>query len=162
MININLTGVWKTIKAFVPHVRAGGRGGSVVISSSLAAIRSNGNTAHHTAAKAGLVGLMRVLAKELAPENIRVDTIHPTTVATEMILNDATYRLFRPELSNPTRDDFIVAASQLNALPIPIPIPIPIPMTDVDDISAAVMYLVCPSGRAVTGITHMVDAGGVL
>jgi (+)-trans-carveol dehydrogenase len=154
MIDINLTGVWKTIKAAVPHVRAGGRGGSVVITSSLAAMRSNANTAHYAAAKAGLVGLMHVLAKELAPENIRVNTIHPTTVATEMILNDATYRLFRPELANPTEDDFIVAASQLNALPIP--------MTDVDDISAAVMYLVCPSGRAITGITHMVDAGGAL
>ncbi|MCG7632809.1 mycofactocin-coupled SDR family oxidoreductase [Gordonia McavH-238-E] len=154
MIDINLTGVWKTIKAAVPHVRAGGRGGSVVITSSLAAMHSNPNIAHYAAAKAGLVGLMHVLAKELAPENIRVNTIHPTTVATDMVLNDPTYRLFRPELPNPTKDDFIAAASQLNALPIPL--------TDVDDISAAVLYLVCPSGRAVTGITHMVDAGGAL
>jgi (+)-trans-carveol dehydrogenase len=154
MIDINLTGVWKTIKVAVPHIQAGGRGGSVVITSSLAAMKSNANIAHYSAAKAGLVGLMHVLAKELAPDNIRVNTIHPTTVKTEMVLNDSTYRLFRPDLENPDVDDFIASASRLNALPIPV--------TDVDDISAAVMYLVGRSGRAVTGITHVIDAGGGL
>jgi SDR family mycofactocin-dependent oxidoreductase len=88
MIDINLTGQWKTIKAAVPHIVEGGRGGSVVITSSLAAITTNENIAHYTAAKHGLIGLMRVLAKELAPHNIRVNTLHPTTVATPMILNE--------------------------------------------------------------------------
>jgi (+)-trans-carveol dehydrogenase len=154
MIDINLTGVWKTVRASVPHILAGGRGGSVVITSSLAAVRPNENIAHYSAAKAGLVGLMRVLAKELAPSGIRVNTIHPTTVATEMVLNDATYRLFRPDLEEPTRDDFVKAASTLNALPIAL--------TESSDISAAVLYLVGAGGRAVTGTTHLVDAGGAL
>ena len=95
-IDINLTGVWKTVKAAVPHVVASGRGGSVVITSSLAAMKASEHTAHYSASKAGLVGLMRVLAKELAPQSIRVNTIHPTTVNTDMILNDSIYRLFRP------------------------------------------------------------------
>jgi len=154
MIDINLTGQWKTIKAAVPHVIAGGRGGSVVITSSLAAIYANAGTAHYSAAKAGLVMFAKVLAKELAPQSIRVNTVHPTTVATGMILNDATYRLFRPELENPTQADFEEAARTLNKLPIPMVEPV--------DISNAVLYLVSDDGRYVTGTTHVVDAGGQL
>jgi len=154
MIEINLTGQWKTIRAAVPHIIAGGRGGSVVITSSLAAIYSNPNTAHYSAAKAGLVMLMKVLAKELAPHSIRVNTLHPTTVATDMILNEPTYRLFRPDMENPTRADFEEAARTLNKLPIAAVEP--------SDISNAVLYLVSDAGRYVTGITHVIDAGGQL
>ncbi|MBK1782695.1 mycofactocin-coupled SDR family oxidoreductase [Prauserella cavernicola] len=154
MIDINLTGVWKTLKASVPHVVAGGRGGSVVITSSLAALYANENTAHYSAAKAGLVQLMKVLAKELAPHRIRVNTVHPTTVATDMILNEATYRLFRPDLENPTRADFEEAARTLNRLPVAALEPA--------DITNAVLYLVSDEGRFVTGTTHVVDAGGAL
>lgn len=154
MIDINLTGVWKTVRAAAPHIVAGGRGGAIVLTSSLAAMWANENIAHYSAAKAGLVGFMQVLAKELAPQSIRVNTVHPTTVATPMILNDATYQLFRPDLATPTRDDFEVAARELNALPIPMVEPI--------DISNAILYLVSDDGRYVTGTTHVVDAGGRL
>lgn len=154
MIDINLTGVWKTVRAAAPHIVAGGRGGAIVLTSSLAAMWANENIAHYSAAKAGLVGFMQVLAKELAPQSIRVNTVHPTTVVTPMILNDATYQLFRPDLATPTRDDFEVAARELNALPIPMVEPI--------DISNAILYLVSDDGRYVTGTTHVVDAGGRL
>ncbi|MFD1815617.1 mycofactocin-coupled SDR family oxidoreductase [Rhodococcus gannanensis] len=154
IIDVNLTGVWKTVTAAVPHIVAGGRGGSVVITSSLAALKANANTAHYSAAKAGLVGFMRVLAVELAPQKIRVNTIHPTTVATDMILNDATYELFRPDLEKATRADFEEAALTLNALPVPA--------LESSDITNAVLYLVGESGRYVTGTTHVVDAGGQL
>ena len=151
-IDINLTGVWKTCKATVPHIVAGQRGGSVIITSSSATTMISRNIAHYTAAKHGLIGFMRVLAKELAPHNIRVNTLHPTTVATPMILNEPTYRLFRPDLENPTYDDFAVAARTLNKLPIVAVEP--------SDISNAVLYLVGDSGRYITGITHVIDAGG--
>jgi SDR family mycofactocin-dependent oxidoreductase len=154
MIDVNLTGVWKTVRAAVPQVIAGGRGGSVVITSSLAAIYANPNTAHYSAAKAGLVMLAKVMAKELAPHSIRVNTVHPTTVATDMILNEPTYRLFRPDLEHPTRADFEEAALTLNALPVPA--------LEAIDISNAVLYLVSDDGRYVTGTTHVVDAGGQL
>ncbi|MCJ0893827.1 mycofactocin-coupled SDR family oxidoreductase [Rhodococcus sp. ARC_M5] len=154
MIDINLTGVWKTVRAAAPHIVSGGRGGSVVITSSLASMVANENIAHYTAAKAGLVGLMQVLAKELGPQSIRVNTIHPTTVATPMILNDATFRLFRPDLAEPTRADFEEAALTLNTLPVP--------MIESEDISNAVLYLVSDAGRYITGTTHVVDAGGRL
>lgn len=154
MIDINLTGVWKTVRAAAPHIVSGGRGGSIVITSSLASMVANENIAHYTAAKAGLVGLMQVLAKELGPQSIRVNTIHPTTVATPMILNDATFRLFRPDLAEPTRADFEEAALTLNTLPVP--------MIESEDISSAVLYLVSDAGRYITGTTHVVDAGGRL
>lgn len=154
MLDVNLTGPWKTVKAAVPHIIAGGRGGSVVITSSLASIIANANTAHYSAAKAGLVGFMRVLALELAPQGIRVNTVHPTTVATGMILNDATYRLFRPDLENPTREDFEVAARTLNKLPVAALEPV--------DVSNAVLHLVSDEGRYITGTEQVVDAGGHL
>jgi NAD(P)-dependent dehydrogenase (short-subunit alcohol dehydrogenase family) len=154
MIAINLSGQWKTIRAAVPHIIAGGRGGSVVITSSLAAMTANENIAHYTAAKAGLIGLMKVLAKELAPHGIRVNTVHPATVATPMILNEPTYRHFRPDLANPTRADFEEAARTLNRFPIAALEP--------SDVSNAILYLVSDAGRYVTGSTHLVSAGGHL
>src|SRR5580692_13221269 len=115
-IDINLTGVWKTCKATVPHIVAGQRGGSVIITSSAATAMISRNIAHYTASKHGLIGFMRVLAKELAPHRIRVNTLHPTGVATPMILNEAMYRLFRPDLADPTREDFETQARSHHAL----------------------------------------------
>ncbi|MFC9841096.1 mycofactocin-coupled SDR family oxidoreductase [Rhodococcus sp. NPDC127530] len=154
MIDINLTGVWKTIRAAAPHIVSGGRGGSIVITSSVAALMTYLNTPHYSAAKAGLVGMMRVLAKELGPQNIRVNSIHPTTVETDMILNEVTYRQFRPDLENPTRADFEEVATTVNTLPIP--------MIEVRDVTDAVLYLVGDSGRYITGTTHVLDAGSRL
>jgi SDR family mycofactocin-dependent oxidoreductase len=154
MIDVNLTGVWKTIAATVPHMQAAGRGGSVVIVSSLAAIAPHENIAHYTAAKAGLIGLMKVLAKELAPDGIRVNTIHPGTVATPMVLNDSTYRLFRPDLEAPTRSDMEVATRTLHAMPVALLEP--------EDITATVVHLVSDAGRYITGTTQLIDAGGAL
>ncbi|MGC5627018.1 mycofactocin-coupled SDR family oxidoreductase [Georgenia sp. Z1344] len=151
MIDVNLTGVWKTVRAAAPHIVAGGNGGAIVITSSLASMKTNANIAHYTAAKSGVVGLMRVLAKELAPQSIRVNTIHPTTLASPMILNDPTYKLFRPDLESPTREDFEEAARQMNLMPTAALEP--------DDTSEAILYLVSDSGRYVTGIEHVLDAG---
>lgn len=154
VIDINLTGVWKTLRAAVPHMIAGGRGGSVVITSSLAAVTANEHTAHYSAAKSGLIGLMRVLAKELAPHRIRVNTVHSTTVATEMILNESTYRHFRPDLEHPTREDFEEAARTLNRMRVPY--------VEIEDVTNAVLFLVSDDGRYVTGSQQLLDAGGSL
>lgn len=151
MIDINLTGVWKTLKAAVPHVIAGGRGGSVVITSSLAAIVVQPNIAHYAAAKGGLIQLSNVLSKELAPQGIRVNTVHPGTVLTDMVLNEPTFRLFRPDLEHPTQEDFEAVARQLTGMPTAAIDPI--------DISNAILYLVSDDGRYVTGTTHVVSAG---
>jgi (+)-trans-carveol dehydrogenase len=153
-IDVNLTGVWKTCRATVPHVIAGGRGGAVIITSSAATAMISKNIAHYTASKHGLIGFMRVLAKELAPHRIRVNTLHPAGVRTPMIYNEPMYRLFRPDLENPGKEDFEAAARSHNALGVPAVEP--------EDVSAAVVYLAAPSGRYVTGSTFMLDAGGSL
>lgn len=151
MIDINLTGVWKTLKAAVPHVIAGKRGGSVVITSSLAAIVVQPNIAHYSAAKGGLIQLSNVLSKELAPEGIRVNTVHPGTVLTDMVVNEPTFRLFRPDLEHPTQEDFEEVARTMTGMPTTA--------VECVDISNAVVYLVSDDGRFVTGTTHVVSAG---
>ncbi|GAA1205042.1 mycofactocin-coupled SDR family oxidoreductase [Prauserella alba] len=150
-IDINLTGVWKTLKAAVPHIIDGGRGGSVVITSSVAGVQANANTAHYASSKAGLIMLMKVMAKELAPHNIRVNTVHPTAVATDMILRESLYRLFAPDVENPTRADFEAAAQDLNALPVVALQP--------EDVTDQVLHLVSDKGRYITGSMQMVEAG---
>jgi SDR family mycofactocin-dependent oxidoreductase len=154
MIDVNLTGVWKTVKAAVPHVVNGQRGGAVVLTSSMATHAYHENSAHYTAAKAGLIGLCGVLAKELASHNIRVNTVHPTTVATGMMLNEAGFRLFCPGLDDPGLSDFEKVAAEMNLLPVP--------MLDPVDVSNAILYLVSDAGRFVTGVNHLIDAGGSL
>ena len=119
MIDVNLTGQWHTVKAAVPHMIHAGNGGAIVLTSSMAALRTYANVAHYTAAKHGMVGLMRVLAVELGEYGIRVNSLHPTQVETPMIMNDAAMRLFRPDLENPTVDDFAAASQTMHTLPVP-------------------------------------------
>jgi (+)-trans-carveol dehydrogenase len=151
MIDINLTGVWHTAKAAVPHLKAGGRGGAIVLTSSAAGLKGYGHIAHYVSAKHGVVGLMRTLAVELAPDLIRVNSIHPTQVDTAMIQNEPTWRLFRPDLEHPGRDDFVPASQAMNLLPIPWVEPV--------DISNALLFLASDEARYITGVALPVDAG---
>ena len=96
VIDINLTGVWRVVRAALPHLIESGEGGAIVLTSSSAAHIGLPNLNHYSAAKAGVVGLMQSLAVELGPHMIRVNTLHPTTVKTPMALNQATYDLFLP------------------------------------------------------------------
>jgi (+)-trans-carveol dehydrogenase len=153
MIDVQLTGMWHACKAVIPHLRAA-RGGSIIITSSDAGLFAIPNLAHYNSAKHGVVGLMRTLALELAPDFIRVNSVHPTMVDTPMVNNEASYKLFRPDLEHPTRDDLAPAAQSLNALPIP--------WVDAVDISNAVLFLASDESRYITGVTLPVDAGANL
>jgi (+)-trans-carveol dehydrogenase/(-)-trans-carveol dehydrogenase len=153
MIDINLTGVWHTAKAAIPHLIAN-KGGSVILTSSAAGLQAYQNIAHYVSAKHGVVGLMRTLALELAPHSIRVNSLHPTQVDTPMIQNEPTWRLFRPDLEHPTKADFAPASQALNALPIP--------WVDPVDVSNAVLFLASDEARYVTGVTFPIDAGAVI
>ncbi|QSE92720.1 SDR family NAD(P)-dependent oxidoreductase [Rhodococcus pseudokoreensis] len=77
MPDVNLTGVWKTTKAAIPSMIERGQRGSIVRTSSVAGLVAYANPAHYTAAKHGVVGLMLALAVELAPHNIRVNSVTP-------------------------------------------------------------------------------------
>ena len=151
MLDINLTGVWHTAKAGIPHLIEGGRGGAIVLTSSAAGLKGYARIAHYVSAKHGVVGLMRSLANELAPHGIRVNSIHPTQVDTPMIQNEGTYRIFRPDLEAPTREDFEPASASTNALPIP--------WVEPRDVSNALLFLVSDEARYITGATLPVDAG---
>jgi SDR family mycofactocin-dependent oxidoreductase len=151
VIDVNLTGVWHTTKAAVPHLIEQGTGGSIILTSSTAGLKAYAHFAHYVSAKHGVVGLMRTLAQELAPNFIRVNSVHPTSVRTPMVENDATYRLFRPDLENPTEADAMEAFTAINALPIAFVEP--------RDISNAVLFLASDEARYITGVTLPVDAG---
>jgi SDR family mycofactocin-dependent oxidoreductase len=151
MIDINLNGVWWTVQAALPHLIDGGRGGSIVLISSEAGLRGMQNCVHYATAKHGLVGMMKVLALELGRHDIRVNTVHPNSVNTDMLHNGPTYSLFLPGRDDPTADEFARVAQRLNVLPIP--------WSEPSAISDAVLFLVSDSGRNITGIQLPVDAG---
>ncbi|MBP3043059.1 mycofactocin-coupled SDR family oxidoreductase [Arthrobacter jiangjiafuii] len=151
MIDVNLTGVWHTVKAAIPHLKAGGNGGSIILTSSTAGLMGIENSAHYVAAKHGVVGLMRTLALELAQDMIRVNTVHPTGVDTDMIQNSTIYELFAPDLDSPTREQIGERFQALNVLPIP--------WVEAVDISNAVLFLASDEARYITGVTLPIDAG---
>jgi (+)-trans-carveol dehydrogenase len=153
-IDVNLGGVWKTVKAGVPHLLAGGRGGSVIITSSVGGTKAYPQVGHYVTAKHGVVGLMRTFAVELGQHSIRVNTVHPTHVCSPLLMNDATYRLFRPDLDNPGPDDLAPICQSFHFLPIPWVEPV--------DISNAVLFLASDEARYITGVTLPVDAGSLL
>jgi len=148
-LDINLTGVWHTVKVSVAHISDDG--GSVVIISSTSGIRGLPNTAHYTASKHAVVGLARTLANELGPRGIRVNTVHPGPVATPMMLNEATFRRLRPDLDNPTAADAAEVLQARNLLPVPWVEPV--------DIANAVVFLASDQARYITGTQLVVDAG---
>jgi (+)-trans-carveol dehydrogenase len=154
MIDINLSGVWKTVKAGVPHILAGGNGGSIVLTSSVGGLKAYPHCGHYVAAKHGVVGLMRTFAVELGAQNIRVNSVHPTNVNTPLFMNDGTMRLFRPDLENPGPDDMKVVGQLMHTLPIG--------WVEPEDIANAVLFLASDEARYVTGVTLPVDGGSCL
>lgn len=147
-IDINLTGMWHTVRAAVPALSDGG---SIVIVSSTNGIIGAATAAHYSASKHAVVGLARTLANELGPRGIRVNTVHPGSVATPMILNDTVYAKLRPDLPNPTKEDAAEALARRTILPVP--------WVDPVDVSNAVLFLASDESRYVTGIQLVVDAG---
>jgi (+)-trans-carveol dehydrogenase len=151
MIDINLTGQWKTAKAVIPTMIEQGTGGAITITSSSIGLKATTGNVHYTSAKHGVIGLVRTLAHELAPHDIRVNAICPTTVNTPMITNDSLYGLFRPDLESPSLPDIEPGLADLNLLDVS--------MMEPADVSAAISWLVSDDARYVTGIALPIDAG---
>jgi SDR family mycofactocin-dependent oxidoreductase len=149
-IDVNLTGVWKTIRAVVPSMIQAGRGGSIVITSSIGGVLAFPNLVHYNAAKHGVVGVMRSFAVELGQFNIRVNSVHPTNVNTDMLLNSAVRELMT---GVPNADEQAV-----RTLLTPMHI-LNIPWVEPIDISNAVLWLASDESRYVTGTTQLVDGG---
>lgn len=147
VLDVNLVGSFHTAKAAIPHLIEGGRGGSIVFTSSTAGLRGfgglQGGGLGYAASKHGIVGLMRTLSNALAPQSIRVNSVHPTAVNTMMAVNPAMTAFLEnypdggPHLQNP----------------------MPVSLLEPQDISAAISYLVSDAAKYVTGVTLPVDAG---
>ncbi|MCW2513369.1 MAG: 3-ketoacyl-ACP reductase [Mycobacterium sp.] len=150
VVDVNLIGAWNTVDAAIPALIAGGRGGSIVLASSTQGIKASrtdrAGVQGYAASKRGLVALMQVWADELAQHSIRVNTIHPSGVATDMILNETTMKL------SAAGDPWLT--SQLNALPISLLRP--------EQIAAAVAWLVSDEAAFITGTSWPLDAGFTL
>jgi SDR family mycofactocin-dependent oxidoreductase len=153
MIDIDLIGVWQTLKAATPYLIER-KAGSMVIISSAAGLITPPGLAHYAAAKHGTVGLMRAFANELGPHGIRVNSIHPTQVDTPMIMHDEIYTMFRPDLDTPTKEDIVGVSTAMNLIPVP--------WVDPVDVSNAVLFLGSDEARYITGATLPVDAGIVV
>lgn len=154
MLDVNLTGVWHTAKVAIPHMIDAGKGGSIMFTSSIGGLKGVQHVAHYVSTKHALVGLMRTFANELAPYNIRVNTIHPTNTDTHMIQNPGTYGMFLPGDPEPTQEKAIPAFVSLNALEVP--------WVDPVDISNAVLFLGSDEARYITGVALPVDAGALI
>jgi SDR family mycofactocin-dependent oxidoreductase len=147
VIDVNLTGVFNTVEVAIPSMIERGQGGAIVLTSSTAGINGIAGPSRgglgYTAAKHGVVGLMRSYANNLAPHRIRVNSVHPTGVRTPMVVNDvmAEFLAADPSLGN----------AMANALPVDMVEPV--------DISNAILWLVSDDARYVTGVTLPVDAG---
>jgi SDR family mycofactocin-dependent oxidoreductase len=150
VVDVNLIGAWNTVDAAIPALIAGERGGSIVLVSSTQGIKASvtdrAGLQGYAASKRGLVALMQGWAAQLAPDSIRVNTIHPSGVATDMIMNEATMALAT------AKDPWLI--DQRNALPIALLEPA--------DIAGAVAWLVSDAARFITGTTWPLDAGFTL
>jgi SDR family mycofactocin-dependent oxidoreductase len=148
----NLTGVWNTTSVCIPPMIEAGRGGSIILTSSGAGTKGVPNLADYCASKFGVIGFMKSLANEVGRYNIRVNALTPGTVATDMVLNEGLYRLFRPDLENPTMDDAAaVFANTINLMPEP--------WVEPTDISNALLFLASDEARYVTGQVFGIDLG---
>jgi SDR family mycofactocin-dependent oxidoreductase len=148
IVETNLHGVWHTIAATAPSMIRKGTGGPMVLISSMQGLVGRGGdgsaaTFAYAASKHGVVGLMRSAAYAYGAHGIRVNSIHPTGVATPMILNEHMARLFE---ANPD-----ASAMSGNLLPVPFVDPI--------DVTNAVLFLISDAARHITGVTLPVDAG---
>jgi SDR family mycofactocin-dependent oxidoreductase len=153
VVDVNLTGVWRTVKAAVPAMLAAGNGGSIVLTSSLAGLKGYSNIAGYVAAKHGVNGLMRTLANELGPHGIRVNSVCPGLVHTDMMMNQPTYDVFRPELEHPTKEDATEVFRSMQVLPID--------WLEPRDISEVIAWLASDHARYITGAAIPVDAGQI-
>jgi SDR family mycofactocin-dependent oxidoreductase len=143
MIDINLTGVFNTCKATVPQLRATGRNASLVLVSSAAAFKAVGYFAHYNAAKAGVASISATLAKELGPDGIRCNSLHPGAILTPMTEAISS-------LSGVSKEHFLrqfTDSQLLDRIGAP------------DDTTAAVVWLLSNQAAHVTGLEMRVDAG---
>ena len=141
-MNVNVKGVWNCIRAITPIMREQ-KSGSIINIASLAALYGMPYAADYVASKSAILGLTRVIARELGKDNIRVNSVAPSMVRTESA------REFLGEKAE--RGFEVISKSQILQKTL-----------EVDDIYGTILYLAGDQSKFVTGQTLMVDGGSVL
>jgi SDR family mycofactocin-dependent oxidoreductase len=159
VLDVNLSGVLNTVHSCLPYLNDGGSVimiGSVVglITGVADAGPAGPGGAGYSIAKQTIALYTTALALQLAERRIRVNAIHPANVNTQMIQNEATYRMFRPDLEHPTREDAEEGFYSFHCMPVPYIEP--------DDVSQAVLFLASDESKFITGVQLKVDAGSLL
>jgi (+)-trans-carveol dehydrogenase len=151
-VGVDLKGVWIACKLCIPHMLSR-RSGKIICVSSTAGLKGMANLAHYVAAKHGVLGLVKTLAIELAPYNINVNAICPTSVDTAMLSNQALYDVFAggpgPLASH---EHMLELMNQLNLFSDR-------GLLSPEDISSVVLWLASEEARHLTGCALPVDAG---
>jgi SDR family mycofactocin-dependent oxidoreductase len=158
-MDVDFGGVLNTVATTLPYL---GEGASIILTGSTAGMMPSTLTnpmlgpgsVGYGLAKTFIVQYTETLALQLAPSSIRVNAVHPTNTNTNLLHNDQLYKVFRPDLENPTRDDVMPAFNVFQAMPIPFVEP--------RDISNAVLFFASDEARYVTGINLRIDAGSLL
>jgi SDR family mycofactocin-dependent oxidoreductase len=157
--DVDFGGVMNICAVTVPHLTAGA---SIILTGSTAGMMPKTLTnpimgpgsVGYGLAKTFIIQYCETLALQLAPLSIRVNALHPTNVNTNLINNEDMYKVFRPDLENPTQEDALPAYQTFQALPIPFVEP--------RDISNALLFLASDEARYITGINMRVDAGSLI
>jgi len=158
-VSVDLVGVINAVEAAFPYL---GAGASIICTGSVAGLMSGGTDnpqngpggAGYAHAKRGVARFVHDLALQLAPHSIRVNAVHPTNVNTDMLQSKPMYKVFRPDLEDPTREDAELAFPAMQPMPIGYVEPV--------DISNGVLFLASDEARYVTGLQLKVDAGALL
>ncbi len=152
-IDINLTGVWRSTKAVAPHMIRR-QSGSMVLTASVNSYEPGENFAHYTAAKHGIIGLMKNIAAELAPYGVRCNAVSPGAVRTGMLENPVALDMFAGHPGG-TVDDLIQGGRHFHKLK-------GVSVLDPDTVANAALFLNSELASAVTGISLPVEAGHML
>lgn len=149
-IDVDLIGTLNSLRAVIPHMMSRKQGRIVAVASD-AGRRGLATVAHYCAAKWGVIGLVKAAALELGSNNITVNAVAPTVINTTMLRNEVTYRLFRPDLSNPTVEDILPTLESFH--------PMPTPWVEPEDVANSILLLVSDEMRYVSGVALGVGAG---
>jgi len=155
IIEVNLSGAWKTVRAAVPAMIKAGNGGSVIMVSSVAGLKATPGNGHYSAAKHGMVGITNALALEVGEFGIRVNSIHPYSIDTPMIERDAMTEIFtrHPDYLHSFAPMPLKPPSQLAA-----GLADPGFMTP-EDVSDVVAWLASDGSRYISGSQLAIDRG---
>lgn len=153
-IDTDLVGVFNVIQASIPHL---GDGASIIATGSLAATLGSATNqgpggSAYSLAKQLVARYVNDLSIQLAGRMIRVNAVHPTNVNTDMLHNEGMYKVFRPDLKEPTREDAEGAFPAMQAMPVP--------WIEPQDVSNAIVFLASDDAKFITGSQLRIDAGG--